>query len=147
MVGKPLRAGYTEAVPTATIPPTNRPRLPRWWVTAFILVLAGGIAAGGYIYVHQPGDITNIKEVEARVARHLILPTDETPALATVTDTSKLANNKFLGQGKNGDKILIYAKWRRAVLYRPSTDRIVDVGPVDVALPAGDTKAFRPLTQ
>jgi len=89
--------------------------------------------------------LVEVKQLEAKIGQHIILPTDETPALATVTDTSKLKNNKFLSQGKNGDKILIYAKWQRAVLYRPSADRVVDIGPVDVTPPGGDTSGFAPV--
>lgn len=82
------------------------------------------------------------KKVAAQVAKHVLLPTDETPALATVTDPSKLANNHFLSQAHKGDRILIYAKWKQAVIYRPASDRIVDIGPVDVAAPGGDTSSY-----
>ena len=85
---------------------------------------------------------TEEKKVAAEVARHVLLPTDETPALATVTDPSKLKNNPFLKQTRSGDKILIFAKWQQAVIYRPSSDRIVDIGPVDVSAPEGSTNGY-----
>ena len=88
---------------------------------------------------------TEEKRVAAAVARHVILPSDETPALATVTDPTKLTNNRLLSQAKQGDKILIYAKWKQAIIYRPSSDRVVDIGPVDVAAPGGDTGSYTPL--
>lgn len=59
----------------------------------------------------------------------MILPSDETPALLTVTDTTKLTST-FLRQAKNGDKVLVYQANKKAVIYRPSADKIVDVGPV-----------------
>jgi hypothetical protein len=93
---------------------------------------------------HNAG-ASEAKQVAAKVSRHVMLPTDETPALATVTDPSKLGNNKFLSQAAKGDKILIYAKWQQAVLYRPSVDKVVDIGPVDVAPPGGDTTRLNPL--
>jgi len=61
-----------------------------------------------------------------------VLPIDETPALATVTDKAKLTT-KFLQKAENGDKILIYQKAGRVIIYRPSIDRIIDVGPVQIA--------------
>jgi hypothetical protein len=83
-------------------------------------------------------------QVQAKVAKLVLLPTDETPALATVTDPSKLKTNPLLAQTKTGDKILIYAKWKQAVIYRPSANKIVDIGPVDVS-PTGDSSGYSPL--
>lgn len=61
------------------------------------------------------------------------LPTSEKPSLmATVTDTSAL-KTPFLKEAKNGDKIIVYEKARRVIIYRPSTDRIVDIGPIELS--------------
>jgi hypothetical protein len=94
---------------------------------------------------HQTGSSEEAK-VQAEVAKLVILPTDETPALATVTDPSKLKSNRLLSQTKTGDKILIYAKWGQAVVYRPSQNKIVDIGPVNVN-PTGSSKDYSPLNE
>jgi len=117
-----------------------------------VALVAFGLVAGLFIIIvintrSHTGADKEVKSVVAKVGHHVILPSDETPALATVTDTSKLKNNKFLSQGKSGDKILIYAKWQRAVLYRPSLDKVVDIGPVDVTPPSGDTSGFAPVSK
>jgi hypothetical protein len=61
----------------------------------------------------------------------MMLPTNEAPLLATVTDKSSL-KTPFLQEADNNDKILIYEKAKRVIIYRPSLDRIIDVGPVEL---------------
>ena len=53
------------------------------------------------------------------------LPTGETPVTATVTDVSKLPDEVFFKQAENGDKIIMYKKHKLAILYRPSTGKVI----------------------
>jgi len=110
------------------------------WAGALVVTLvlvAGGI--GTYLFLPKQVDLTNVNVVTGLVSKHIMLPNDETPALLTVTDTSKLTTD-FLKQASNGDKVLIYQKHKKAIIYRPSIDRIVDVGPVVIDDVSGGTK-------
>lgn len=81
----------------------------------------------------KPGpNLDDVWTIQDRVARHFVLPQGEDPALATVTDKS-LLKTPFLQQANNGDKLLIYQKAQRVIIYRPSLDRIIDIGPVSIA--------------
>lgn len=71
----------------------------------------------------------SVEVVKQEVARHMVLPTNEQPALATITDHNKLST-PFLKQTQNGDKLLIYQTNKKVIIYRPSIDRIINVGPV-----------------
>lgn len=71
------------------------------------------------------------------VSRHYQLP-EEDPAIATVEDKTKL-NSEFLKNAENGDKLLIYKDAKKVILYRPSVDRIIEVGPVSIASPKSGT--------
>jgi hypothetical protein len=79
-------------------------------------------------------DLNNVDTVMELVAKHYRLPTDEKPALATVTDNKKVQSS-FRGKVQNGDKILIYQTNQQAIVYRPTIDRIVDVEPVSIDTP------------
>lgn len=72
-----------------------------------------------------------IQQLVSRVGSHMILPSGETPMLATVTDANALAKQQsFYANVQNGDKLLVYVQSQKAVLYSPSRDIIVNVGPV-----------------
>uniref|UniRef100_A0A7C4R7W8 Uncharacterized protein n=1 Tax=candidate division CPR3 bacterium TaxID=2268181 RepID=A0A7C4R7W8_UNCC3 len=80
-----------------------------------------------------------------KVGKLMDLPSDETPSIATVTDKEKLKDQPFFAKSENGDKVLIYAKTKTAILYRPSTDKIITVMPISfsdnqAAKPAEETK-------
>jgi hypothetical protein len=136
---RPQAAAKTTAKVRQTFMPT---RLLVKVVTSLLLVVLIG---GGFLVYrahHQPAkNLNDVKVIVAMVNRHYILPTDEQPALATVTDQSKLST-KFLQKAENGDKVLIYQKAARVIIYRPSVDRIVDVGPVQLTplVPAEQAK-------
>lgn len=70
--------------------------------------------------------------VVQQVGKLMLLPSDEEPTLATVSDKSKLANQAFFERAQNGDKVLIFTKSKKAYLYRPSINKIIDVGPVNI---------------
>lgn len=67
-----------------------------------------------------------------RVAVHIDLPVDEQPTIATVTDKSQLEDQAFFQKSETGDKVLIYTNSGRVILYRPSEDRVVEVGNVNI---------------
>lgn len=67
-----------------------------------------------------------------RVAKLAALPADETPTVATVVDAEKLRAQQFFARSENGDKVLMYTKAKRAYLYRPSTNQIVEIAPIDI---------------
>lgn len=70
-------------------------------------------------------------EVLSRVRSHIDVPTEPEPTVATIIDVEQLRQtNAFYEQAKNGDHLIITEK--RAILYDPERDIIVDVIPVSV---------------
>ena len=73
-----------------------------------------------------------IQDVVAKVAKLIELPQNEQPTLATVSDVNKLKDQPFFKNAKNGDKVLIYAKNKKAIIYRPSSNKLVEVVSINV---------------
>ena len=62
----------------------------------------------------------------------MILPTGETPTIATVTDLAPLKNQPFFANARVGYKVIIYTNAKRAILYDPVSDKIVETAPLNL---------------
>jgi len=71
-----------------------------------------------------------VKSLTTTIGKFMELPTDEDPTVATILDKEKIKDQPFFKNAKNGDKLLAYTKAMKAILYRPSTNRIIEVGPI-----------------
>ncbi len=68
------------------------------------------------------------------VGQLMTLPTGETPTVATVSDANAAKQQSaFFDNAQNGDKVLMYVKAGEAILYRPSTNKIVLVAPLTLS--------------
>ena len=73
-----------------------------------------------------------LEGVIAKVSELLVLPSNEQPTLATVSDPELLKNQAFFANAKKGDKVLIYSKSGKAILYDPISNKIVEVAPINL---------------
>ena len=88
------------------------------------------------------------KKIVSKISRFMELPNEEL-TLATVNDISKLKNQLFFKNAKNGDKVLIYINAKKAILYHPSTNKIIEVSALDMNNKANATSGaqlFNPAT-
>lgn len=60
------------------------------------------------------------------------LPKDEMPTVAKISDKEKLKGQAFFDKAENGDILFAYTNSMKAILYRPSTDRIINVAPITI---------------
>lgn len=104
------------------------------------LVLALG---GGVVYLHarkSSSDVQKTAQDEAQklvaaVGKLMVLPSQEQPIIATVADPAKLSNQPFFAHALKGDKVLIYNIARKAILFRPETNLIIEVAPLSAPTP------------
>jgi hypothetical protein len=75
---------------------------------------------------------SDTKALIAEVGKLMFLPENETPTVATVSDPSKLKDQSFFVDAKEGDKVLIYTNAKKAILYDPSAKKIVNVAPINL---------------
>lgn len=121
-----IRIGQESVVP-------KRKKIPFSWgvlILSILLLLALGAAGYFYYQTKHPKALSQEQEkndLVATIGQFLELPADETPTLATVTDKEKLADQAFFQRAENGDQVLIYSASGKAILYRPSTGKIIEV--------------------
>ena len=108
------------------------------------LALAAIILVGFiYSYIQTRNDLKRASDPQAAtqqeatklagaVGKYLELPSGETPSVATVKNIDQLKDQAFFEHAKNGDKVLIYAEAGKAVLYRPSTKKVIEYAPVQL---------------
>lgn len=107
-------------------------------ILVLVLLVVGGVFGIRYrpdILGLSKGQEQVQQEVERlveEVGKLIALPEDERPTVATVTDVDAVKDQPFFSKAQNGDKVLIYTSARKAILYRPSENRILEVGLVNI---------------
>ena len=69
------------------------------------------------------------------ISEDMVLPNEE-PVSATVSNKLALPDNPLYAKAENGDKIFIFKTAHKAILFRPSLNKIIDVQPADFEEPA-----------
>lgn len=107
-----------------------------------LLVLVAGLGSTSFVFYKRAKDLTlnpqkasqeeNQKIINA-VGKLVLLPQGETPTVATVTDPEKLKSEQpFFAKAVQGDKVLIYTQALKAIMYRPSENKIVEIAPLSI---------------
>lgn len=75
-----------------------------------------------------------IAQVIEKVGKLTVLPGDEEPTVATVTNLDRLKDQVFFTNAQVGDKVLIYQVSRKAILYNPSLDKIIEISSINLGI-------------
>ena len=136
----PVRVSDAPRVPEQAYTPRAR-SAPKRGQERLVMMVAAGAAAiivlivlgygitklWGYFFA---GSDAELRSLVSDVSDHMLLPPDESPTLATVSDMHALEGQEFFKNAQEGDKVLMYLRSRKAIIYRPSIDRIIEVGPI-----------------
>lgn len=88
----------------------------------------------------EAGSAQENEELISKVGKLIMLPS-EAPDIATVTDVNQLQDQTVFRNAQNGDKVLIFTQAKRAIVYRPSQNIIVEVGNIVVSPPEASSSA------
>ena len=102
-----------------------------------------GVGASVYMYMEmqsikndpktlQQAQQSKVNAIKDKVGKLIAIPKDETPVLATVDDKEKLKDQPFFKDAQNGDVILMFAQSKKAIIYRESENKLVNVGPIAI---------------
>lgn len=113
----------------------------RFFIIAGIILVVTGLGGVSYKFYsdnkklksnsQQSSQAENDKLVK-QVGQIIELPSNEAPTVATVVDASKLKDQVFFSKAQNGDKVLLYAQAKKAILYRPLNRKIIEVAPINL---------------
>lgn len=129
--------------------PKSPPRIRKGFLKVLLKIVIVLVALGatgylGWLYYDAKAEVRRLTadpqaaanaaftETVNQIGELMLLPEDETPTLATITDVEKIKEQPFFSKAANEDKVLIYTKNKLAILYRPSDNKIIAVGTVNL---------------
>jgi hypothetical protein len=103
-------------------------------ILAVLVVLFASLTAYFFQQSRKAGS-ENETQAETRalvrkVGNLIVLPDDEIPTIATVSDPEALKGQAFFDGAKKGYKVLIYTNAKKAILFDPASGKIVNVAPL-----------------
>jgi hypothetical protein len=118
---------YQPATDSRTIP---RPRR-RWLTRTLVILLVVALAASGFWFAQyrkalRNNPATQQQQLVTQLSKLIEMPSGQ-PVITTVIDKSKLTNPTLASLAHNGDRLFIFTKSKRLVLYRPSDKKVVDM--------------------
>ena len=142
MVSTPMPA---PAEPTPTPPVKKTRNVNLRYAIVFIgiaVLLTGGKYAYDRFYVGSAAHTETLAEVVpetpqardesvvAKVGALMLLPGDEVPTIAVVSDLKPLKEQVFFKNAQLDDVVLIYTSAAKAILYRPSENKVIEVAAI-----------------
>ncbi|KXK09252.1 MAG: hypothetical protein UZ22_OP11002001130 [Microgenomates bacterium OLB23] len=123
-----------------TVPGANTKLQKILTIGGVLILLSAMISSLIFFYLYtqeaKKNAINDATRTLEAVSKLMELPTDETPTVATVTDKTKLQKQPLFNKAENDDRVIIYTKAQKAILYRPSINKIIEVAPVNTIAPS-----------
>lgn len=150
MPRKKVQPETEQVVPVVTPakPTASRLSLQGILIAIALIVMLGIIALLYQQSQKANQELNNLKQQQAEqkpvdettslleeLAQILVLPENENPTIATVSDLSKLGGQPFFESAAVGDKVIIYSQSKKAILYRPSEKKVINIAPLTADIP------------
>lgn len=106
-----------------------------------VIILALVFEAGRYSVYRAHPELSQTEQATAiltNVGELIELPSEQ-PTMATINDAASAKQQQpFLTNAENGDILIVYPNAGEALLYRPSTNKLIAVGPVNAGAQTGN---------
>lgn len=110
-------------------------------ITIFLIILVGlsifyfmekqKITATSSFEAQQTVTKDEVKNLVAKISKLIGLPKEEEPIVATIVNVEALSKEQpFYANAHDGDKVLVYLKTQKAIIYDPKQNILVNVGPI-----------------
>jgi hypothetical protein len=114
-------------------------------ILVFLIIVLGGTTFYFYrsskLSLNQKlANSNEVKSLVEQVGKLVFLPKGEVPTVATVTDLEPLKGKPFFEDAKKGDKVLIFNDAKKAILFDPVANKIINIAPVNSSV-SGNTSA------
>jgi len=125
----------------------------------FLILSIVGVGSGVYFYrqfkvseekLKNPAEAAKLesKELMKRVGKYMVLPNEEAQVMTVVDVENLKKTQQFFQDAKDNDKLLVFPVAKKAVLFRPSANIIVNVAPIigadSIATGSGAQQAVTP---
>lgn len=148
---RPLkRAPITINEPIEPVTSANRKNRLLWIVPIFVFAVVL-IGLGVWKYLDQQKQIKALKDPKQAslaateqlikdVNKAAVMPKDEQPIIREISELKSLASQPFYYDAQIGDRVLVFSKAKKAILYRPSTGQVVNITNNIVVQPTDQTQ-------
>lgn len=76
---------------------------------------------------------SEINKVIKKVQAMVVVPEEEIPSVAMVTDPTLLSAQSFFASAKKGDVVLLYGSLGKVILFDSQIGKIIDMAPIDTS--------------
>ena len=117
-------------------------------IALLVFAAIGGVASTGFIWLkfnelasqieektEEQGSEAEMKEIVGKIEKFMELPQDEKPSLLTITDNdlAGIQGQAFFANVLSGDKLLVYTKHSKAILWRPTSQKVIQASIINLA--------------
>lgn len=121
-------------------------------IIVFLLVLVflfAGLAS--YFYLHEKMYNSSLESqaymdsIVKDVSKIILVPSGEKPTIAKVSDPGALRSDNFFYDAQKNDYVLIYTQSKKAILYRSSIGKVINIAPINNSVLENNQSERNPL--
>ncbi len=123
-------------------------------ILIIILLLAFAIFKKFYNPIDESNKKTDqlsekqVASIVKKISKLIVVPSDEKPMIVPILNADELiAEQRFYIGSEDGDYVIVYPNAKKAIIYRESENKLINVGPVIVDQPATTTTQQSTTTQ